>query len=98
MGASLLHARQVEIAIHRGVSRGFPSQFLQRGTPMTDPDGVLERKGPNTGHSDMIRFVSNERVTELAPVIRANLDEAKSYAAQGLKEPRGDSEPELPDD
>lgn len=65
---------------------------------MKDPENVLERQGPNTKHPDMIRFVSNDRVTELEPVVRAYLDEAKTYAEMGLKPPRDESEPDLPEE
>ncbi|WP_230374312.1 YdeI/OmpD-associated family protein [Pontivivens ytuae] len=65
---------------------------------MTDPEGVLERQGPNTQHADMIRFTSNDAVAGMAAVIRAYLDEAKGYAAAGLRPPKNTSEPELPDE
>lgn len=65
---------------------------------MTDPDGVLERQGPNTQHPDMIRFTANEDVVRLAPTIRAYLAEAMDYAARGVKPPKDTSEPDLPDE
>ncbi len=63
---------------------------------MKDPDGVLEKQGPNTRHPDMIRFTDNDRVADLEPVIRSYLKEAAGYADAGIKPPKDDSELELP--
>jgi uncharacterized protein YdeI (YjbR/CyaY-like superfamily) len=54
---------------------------------MKDPQGVLERQGPNTQHADMIRFTSNAAVDRLASAIGAYLAEAKGYAEAGIKPP-----------
>ncbi len=63
---------------------------------LTDPDGVLERPGPNSRHPDTIRFAGDAAVGELAPVIRAYLVEAMSLAERGLRPARERAEPELP--
>jgi uncharacterized protein YdeI (YjbR/CyaY-like superfamily) len=63
---------------------------------LQDPEGVLERQGTNTRHADMIRFVANGDVERLEPAIRSCLREAMGYAEQGVKPPRDDSEPDLP--
>lgn len=65
---------------------------------MRDPDGVLERPGPNTQHADMIRFTTNGAVGRLAPVIGACLAEAKGYAEAGIKPPSATQELELPEE
>ncbi|SDO34808.1 Uncharacterized conserved protein YdeI, YjbR/CyaY-like superfamily, DUF1801 family [Lutimaribacter pacificus] len=65
---------------------------------MADPEGVLERQGPNTRHPDMIRFTSNDGPGKLEGVIRACLDEAKGHAETGRKPPKDDSLPELPEE
>ncbi len=65
---------------------------------MSDPDSVLERQGPNTRHPDMIRFTENSQVGKLEPVIRAYLSEAMGYAADGIRPPRDDGEPDLPEE
>jgi len=36
---------------------------------MKDPQGVLEKQGPNTQHADMIRFTKNTQVAEMLPAI-----------------------------
>jgi uncharacterized protein YdeI (YjbR/CyaY-like superfamily) len=63
---------------------------------MKDPDGVLEKQGPNTRHPDMIRFTDADRVRELEPVIRSYLREAIGYADAGIKPPREQVELEVP--
>ena len=65
---------------------------------MKDPEGVLERQGPNTKHSDMICFRSNDAVEDMEPVIRSYLEEAMDYAARGIRPPKDDTEPDLPEE
>ncbi len=65
---------------------------------MKDPDGVLEKQGPNTRHPDMIRFTDNAQVEVLGPVIAAYLEEAKGYAAAGIRPPKEQVKIELPDE
>lgn len=65
---------------------------------LTDPEGALERQGPNTRHPDAIRFSSAAEIAEKAPVILSTLREAMAYAEQGLRPPRVEGAPDLPDD
>lgn len=65
---------------------------------LKDPQGVLEKQGPNTRHPDMIRFVDDAQVAKMEPVIRACLDEAMRYAAAGVKPPKEQDEIDLPDE
>ncbi|WP_429911149.1 YdeI/OmpD-associated family protein [Glycocaulis sp.] len=65
---------------------------------MKDPEGVLEKQGPNTRHADMIRFRDNAQVKALEPVIRAYLAEAMGYAEAGIKPAREDHALELPEE
>ena len=65
---------------------------------LTDPEGVLERQGPNTRHPDMIRFTGNGQVRDKEPVILSTLHEAMGYAEQGLKPPKEDGPLDLPDE
>jgi uncharacterized protein YdeI (YjbR/CyaY-like superfamily) len=65
---------------------------------LRDPEGVLEKQGPNTRHADVIRFDGAERVAALAPVIAAYLAEAISYAEAGVKPVREAHELELPEE
>lgn len=63
---------------------------------MQDPEGVLERQGPNTRHADMIRFRSNAEVVAREGIILGYLQEAMGYAQAGIKPPPSDDEIELP--
>lgn len=65
---------------------------------MQDPEGLMERQGPNTRHPDMIRFTSYMQVAELEPTIRDYLEEAKEYAAKGVTPAKHDTEPDLPEE
>ncbi len=65
---------------------------------MKDPQGVLEKSGPNTKHRDMIRFVDNTQVAKMEPVILSCLKEAMDYAEAGLRPPKVDGEIVLPDE
>lgn len=63
---------------------------------LTDPQGVLERRGPNTRHPDMIRFTDVASIGALAPVLRSYLTEAMGHAAIGILPPREARKLELP--
>lgn len=52
---------------------------------LQDPQGLLQRQGPNTRHPDMLRFTDPAQVAALAPTVRAYLQEALGHAAAGLK-------------
>ncbi len=81
-----------------GALRGDFRLSFFRAALMKDPDGVLERQGPNTRHADMIRFTRSEQVAELEPTIRAYLHEAMEYAEAGIEPPEEPFELELPDE
>jgi uncharacterized protein YdeI (YjbR/CyaY-like superfamily) len=63
---------------------------------MHDPEGVLERQGPNTRHPDMIRFTDNSQVAAMEGTIRSYLKEAMSYAEAGILPAKEAGEIELP--
>ena len=65
---------------------------------MKDPDGVLEKQGPNTRHPDMIRFSKNAEVAKRKSIILAYLKEAMAYAEAGIKPPKEENEIVLPDE
>lgn len=52
---------------------------------MKDPQGVLEKAGPNAQHASMIRFTDNDAPSLMADLIRSYLDEAIGYARAGIK-------------
>ena len=65
---------------------------------MKDPDGLLERQGPNTQHPDSIRFTASGQVDERAASIRAYLQEAMAYADAGTLPVKVPQALELPDE
>ena len=63
---------------------------------MADPQGVLERQGPNTRHPDALRFTDIAQVAAQEPVITAYLQEAMGYAAAGVVPAKEPVEVDLP--
>lgn len=63
---------------------------------MKDPEGVLEKPGPNTQYAETIFFRETGRVAALEKTIRAYLEEAKGYAEEGRKPPKTTTKPDLP--
>ena len=51
---------------------------------MKDPDGLLEKQGPNTRNSDSIRFTDVGQVNVRQASLRAYFAEAMSYAEAGI--------------
>ena len=91
-----MHADR-NIAIIGALRNDFRLSFFNAAL-MKDPEGILERPGPNTQHADMIRFTGNSQVAEREPVIVAYLEEAMGYAEAGIKPPKVQGELELPDE
>lgn len=91
-----MHAGR-NIAIIGALRGDFRLSFFNAGL-MTDPDGLLERQGPNTKHPDMIRFTDEAQVTEMEPILRAYLKEAMVNAEAGLKLAKEPNGPDLPDE
>ena len=90
------HAER-NIAIVGALRGDFRLSFFNAAL-MKDPDGVLEKQGPNTQHKDMIRFTDNAAVAAQKHIIRAYLEEAMGYAAAGKKPPKEPRVLELPDE
>ena len=65
---------------------------------MTDPEGVMERQGPNTQNPDSIRFTDVAQVAEREAMLRAYLAEAMGYAEAGILPAKVAAEFELPDE
>lgn len=62
-----------------------------------DPEGLLEKPGPNSQTPSMLRFTDAAQVAAIAPAIAALLAEAKAKAEAGLKPARAPTEVELPE-
>jgi uncharacterized protein YdeI (YjbR/CyaY-like superfamily) len=65
---------------------------------LKDPEGVLERNGPNTRTAGMLRFADNLGPQKMEPTLRAYLAEAMRYAEAGIKPPKVETEITLPDE
>ena len=91
-----MHAQR-NIVIIGAVHGNFRLSFFNAAL-MKDPEGVLEKQGPNTRHPDMIRFTSHDGPIQHEDVIRAYLREAKGYAEAGQRPPKDDSALDLPDE
>ena len=91
-----MHAGR-NIAVMGAFRDNFRLSFFETGL-MRDPEGVLERQGPNTQHADMLRFVSNDQPEVMRETILAYLAEAMGYAEKGLRAPKDDRVPDMPDE
>lgn len=89
-----MHAGR-NIAIIGAFRRDFRLSFFDAAL-LKDPERILERPGPNTRTADMIRFTDARKVTDLAPTIRAYLEEAMGYAESDLRPLKDTSQPDLP--
>jgi uncharacterized protein YdeI (YjbR/CyaY-like superfamily) len=89
-----MHADR-NIAIVGALRSDFRLTFFNAAL-LKDPEGVLERQGPNTQYPDMLRFTGNEQVASRESIIRSYLQEAMGYAAAGIKPPKTAVELELP--
>lgn len=65
---------------------------------MKDPDGLMERQGPNTRVPDSIKFTDLAQVAEREASLRAYVAEAMGYAEAGVVAQRGAAEVDLPDE
>jgi uncharacterized protein YdeI (YjbR/CyaY-like superfamily) len=81
-----------------GAFRGDFRLSLFNAALLSDPDGALERQGPNTRVPDCLRFTAADAVDGRAPVIRAVLAEAMAHAEAGRRAPRDESGVDLPDE
>ncbi len=81
-----------------GAFRGDFRLTFMNAALLKDPEGLLERQGPNTRQPDCIRFTDNDVPAALEPTIRAYLAEAMAYAEKGLLPPKEVTEVSLPDE
>lgn len=65
---------------------------------MQDPEGVLQRQGPNTRNPDMIRLTGAAQFSDLAATITAYLSEAMAYAEKGIEAPRDPRKLDMPEE
>ncbi|MEZ5952720.1 MAG: YdeI/OmpD-associated family protein [Hyphomonas sp.] len=89
--------RERNIAII-GVFRGDFRLTFFNAALMKDPEGVLEKQGPNSRHAGMVRFTDAAQADRMEPALRAYLAEAIGYAEAGILPPKETQELELPDE
>lgn len=65
---------------------------------LSDPEGLLERQGPNTRHPDAMRFTDAAQVTARAGTITALLQQAMGFAAAGIQPAKVVGELVLPEE
>ncbi len=65
---------------------------------LSDPEGALERQGPNARAADCLRFRRSGEVAEREATIRALLAQARDLAARGLRAPGPAGAPDLPEE
>lgn len=63
---------------------------------MSDPEGILQRQGPNSQQPDAVRLTDNAGVAPLQAVIAAYLKEAIGYADAGIKPLKTPQDIQLP--
>lgn len=68
------------------------------GSLLKDPENILEKRGPNTQQSDILKFTDAAQIKQLTPVIRSYLQEAVTYAEAGIKPVKAAFDVTLPDE
>ena len=63
----------------------FLALMFFKGALLKDPEGVLEKQGPNSRSARRIRFTSVEEVTRLAETVEAYVEEAIAVEEAGQK-------------
>lgn len=91
-----MHAGR-NIAIIGAFQGNFRLSFFNAAL-MKDPDGVLEKQGPNAQNAGSFRFLADEDVTRLSGTIAAYLAEAKGYADAGITAPKVVRDVPIPDE
>ena len=91
-----MHANR-NIAITGAFRDNFRLTFFNASL-MKDPDGVLEKQGPNTQTAGVIRFAATDDVVTHAATIRSYLQEAMGYADLGITAPKTVREVPIPEE
>jgi uncharacterized protein YdeI (YjbR/CyaY-like superfamily) len=91
-----MHAGR-NIAIFGAFRGDYRITFFEAGL-LSDPDGLLERQGPNTQTPDCLRLTDAGGVPAMEPAIRGFLTQSMRHAEQGLRAPRPARDIDLPDE
>lgn len=91
-----IHAGR-NIAILGAFRAEFRLSFLDAAL-LADPEGLLSRQGPNTRHPDCLRFTDAAQVGAAQEAIRGFLAQAMRLAAAGIRPPKVQADPDLPEE
>ncbi|MCB2134545.1 MAG: YdeI/OmpD-associated family protein [Rhodobacteraceae bacterium] len=91
-----LHAGR-NIALIGALRNDFRLSFMNAAL-LNDHEGLLERRGPDTRHPDMMRFTDSGQVAETEPFIRAYLREAMGHAETGTRPTREVADIDIPEE
>ena len=91
-----MHAGR-NVAILGAFRDDFRISFFEAGL-LDDPEGLLERQGPNTRAPDALRFRDDRGPVEMAEAVRGFLAQAKAHAEAGRRAPREPGAPDLADE
>ena len=81
-----------------GALRGDFRLSFMNPTLLRDPEGVLERAGPNSATPSVMRFSSDDDVVAQADVIRGYLAQLMDHAEKGTVPPKAVRELDVPDE
>jgi uncharacterized protein YdeI (YjbR/CyaY-like superfamily) len=81
-----------------GAFRGDFRLTFMHAALLADPDGMLERQGPNTPQPDAMRFTDAAQVAAKSPAITGFLQQAMGFAAAGIKPAKVVGDLALPDE
>jgi uncharacterized protein YdeI (YjbR/CyaY-like superfamily) len=91
-----MHAGR-NVAILGAFRAEFRISFFEAGL-LDDPDGVLERQGPNSRGADAIRFRDDGAPAAMAQVVGGFLRQAMAHAEAGRRAPRAAADLDLPEE
>jgi uncharacterized protein YdeI (YjbR/CyaY-like superfamily) len=89
-----MHAGR-NIALFGAVRGDFRLTFMNAAL-LRDPDGIMQKQGPNTRYADCIRFTDISSPDAMEPTIRTYLAEAMGYAERGVLPPKEPTDIDLP--
>lgn len=91
-----MHAGR-NVAILGATRDGARLSFFEAGL-LDDPEGLLERQGPQTPHPDAVHFDGPAAVAARASALRDLIAQARAHAEAGLRVPRPEGAPDLPEE
>ncbi len=91
-----MHADR-NIAIMGAFRGDFRLTFLNAAL-LKDAETVLEKRGPNTRHPDMMCFSDHGQVAEMESTIKSYLLESMGYAEAGIKPDKVQTEVDVPEE